>query len=208
MIKDRQYTAKEGSIAHRSCQSAMYHILEAMVRWISPILVFTSDEIWKAMPGQRSESIFIQTWYEDLTEIAADSPIKVATWEKLSDIRVAVNKVVEEMRGRGELGGSLEAEVTLYLDQTLSAELSVLASELRFTLITSKARIKAIEQMPAEAIETEIEGLALSIKRSEHEKCARCWHRIEDVGSHSEHPEICERCVLNVDGEGEQRLFT
>jgi len=208
VIKDRQYTAKEGSVAHRSTQSAMYHILEALVRWISPVLVFTADEIWKAMPGKRDESIFIQTWYEGLTAISDDSAIAVETWKKLSVIRVAVNKVIEEMRGRGEVGGSLEAEVTLYLDQSLSAELAVLAPELRFSLITSKAQIKAIEQKPTDAIETEIEGLALTIKRSEHEKCARCWHRIEDVGSNPEHPEICQRCVTNVDGEGEVRRFT
>ena len=82
VIKDRQYTAKEGTVAHRSCQTAMYHILEALVRWISPILVFTSDEIWKAMPGNRDESVFIQTWYEQLSAIAEDSPINVETWKK------------------------------------------------------------------------------------------------------------------------------
>ena len=128
--------------------------------------------------------------------------------KKISAIRIAVNKVIEEMRGRGELGGSLEAEVTLYLDQNLSAQLSVLAPELRFSLISSKANIKAIEQKPDSAIETDIKGLALTVKRSEHEKCARCWHRIEDVGSNPEHPEICLRCVSNVDGDGEVRSFT
>jgi len=207
VIKDRQYTAKTGSQAHRSCQSAMYHILEALVRWVSPILVFTADEIYKAMPGDRSETLFIQTWYEGLSSLADDSIISINTWQKLSEIRIAVNKVIEEMRGSGELGGSLEAEVTLYLDQSLSSKLAILDSELRFILITSKVMIKAIEQKPAEAIDTDIEGLALTVKRSEHEKCARCWHRIEDVGTDPEHPEICGRCVTNVDGDGEIRQF-
>ena len=207
VIKDRQYTAKAGSHAHRSCQTAMYHILEAMVRWISPILVFTADEIWKAMPGDRTETVFIQTWYQGLSKMSADSPVSVETWQQLSAIRVAVNKVIEEMRGRGELGGSLEAEVTLYLDQTLSTKLALLSSELRFVLISSKATIKAIEQKPADAVDTEVAGLALSIQRSEHEKCARCWHRIDDIGVDPEHPEICGRCVSNVDGEGESRQF-
>ncbi|MCP3675716.1 MAG: class I tRNA ligase family protein, partial [Gammaproteobacteria bacterium] len=207
VIKDRQYTAKEGTQAHHSCQSAMYHILEAMVRWVSPILVFTADEIWKAMPGDRSETIFIQTWYKGLAAVAEDSVISVETWQKLSAIRISVNKVIEEMRGAGTLGGSLEAEVTLYLDQKLSSQLAVLRSELRFILITSKAQIKAIEQKTADAVETEIEGLALAVIKSKHEKCARCWHRIEDVGSDPEHPEICGRCVTNVDGDGEIRQF-
>ncbi|RLA04830.1 MAG: isoleucine--tRNA ligase, partial [Gammaproteobacteria bacterium] len=207
VVKDRQYTAKGGSLAHRSCQSAMYHILEALVRWISPILVFTADEIWKAMPGDRSETIFIQTWYQGLNTIAEDSPVSIETWDQLSAIRIAVNKVIEEKRGKGELGGSLEAEVTLYLNEALSAKLAVLASELRFILITSKAVIKSFDQKPAEAIATDIEGLALTVGRSEHEKCARCWHRVEDVGSDPKHPEICGRCVSNVDGDGETRLF-
>ncbi|MCP4184907.1 MAG: isoleucine--tRNA ligase, partial [Hyphomicrobiales bacterium] len=207
VIKDRQYTAKAGSVAHQSCQNAMYHILEAMVRWISPILVFTADEIWKAMPGEHDETVFIQTWYEGLTPLAEDSAISADTWNKLSGIRIAVNKVIEEMRGAGELGGSLEAEVTLYLDQKLSSRLALLESELRFILITSSAQIKAIEQKPEDAVETEVEGLALTVKKSEYKKCARCWHRIEDIGSDPEHPDICGRCVSNVDGEGEIRQF-
>ncbi|MCP4144441.1 MAG: class I tRNA ligase family protein, partial [bacterium] len=189
------------------CQNALYHILEAMVRWISPILVFTADEIWKAMPGERNESIFIQTWYQGLTPLAADAIISTETWETLSTIRIAVNKVIEEMRGSGELGGSLEAEVTLYLDQTLSSKLALLESELRFVLITSSAQIRAIEQKPDNAVETEIEGLSLVVKKSEHKKCARCWHRIEDIGTDPEHPDICGRCVSNIDGEGEVRQF-
>jgi len=111
------------------------------------------------------------------------------------------------MRGAGELGGSLEAEVTLYLDQHLSSQLAVLESELRFVLITSKAQIRAIEQKPDDAVATEIEGLSLVVKKSEHKKCARCWHRIEDIGTDPEHPDICGRCVSNVDGEGEIRQF-
>jgi len=207
VIKDRQYTAKAGSIAHQSCQNALYHILEAMVRWISPILVFTSDEIWKAMPGERNDSIFIETWYQGLSPLAEDAIISTETWDTLSNIKIAVNKVIEEMRGAGELGGSLEAEVTLYLDQHLSSQLAVLESELRFVLITSKAQIRAIEQKPDDAVATEIEGLSLVVKKSEHKKCARCWHRIEDIGTDPEHPDICGRCVSNVDGEGEIRQF-
>jgi len=97
--------------------------------------------------------------------------------------------------------------VTLYLDQKLSSSLAALGTELRFVLITSKARIKAIEQKPEDAVDTDIEGLALTVKKSDHEKCARCWHRIEDIGTDPEHPEICGRCVSNVDGDGEIRQF-
>ena len=207
VIKDRQYTAKSGSHAHRSCQTAMFHILEALVRWITPILPFTSDEIWQAMPGERTETIFTEEWYPNLSALPEDCKVSHETWELLANIREAVNKVIETQRSEGKLGGSLEAEVTLYLNQTISAQLAPMLKELRFALITSKVQIKAIEQVPSEAYETDVEGVALTVKKSEHEKCERCWHRVEDIGVDPEHPTICGRCVTNVAGDGETREF-
>jgi len=207
VIKDRQYTAKTGSHAHRSCQTAMFHILEALVRWITPILPFTSDEIWQAMPGERTETIFTEEWYEHLSALADDAKVGHETWQLLASIREAVNKLIETQRNEGKLGGSLEAEVTLYLNQTISAELAPMLQELRFALITSKVQIKAIEQLPAHAVATDIEGVALAVSKSEHEKCERCWHRVEDIGVDPDHPTICGRCVTNVVGDGETREF-
>jgi len=207
VIKDRQYTAKEGCHAHRSCQTAMFHILEGLVRWVAPILSFTSDEIWQSMPGERDSTIFIEEWYSKLQPLSDQSKVTIDTWQLLSNIRLAVNKLIETMRGEGQIGGSLEAEVTLYLSQEHSAKLADMVSELRFILITSKAKIRAIEQIPEDAVRTDIEGVAITVARSEHEKCERCWHRVEDIGVDPEHPTICGRCATNVSGEGEQRVF-
>lgn len=207
VIKDRQYTAKASCVAHRSCQTAMFHILEALVRWISPIVPFTADEIWQSMPGERAPMIFTEEWYEHLQPLPEDAKVDYETWSLLERIRLSVNKIIETKRGEGELGGSLEAEVELYLDQENSAKLGPMMNELRFALITSKVSIKAIEQVPEGALETDIDGVSIGINKSEHEKCERCWHRVADIGVDPEHPTICGRCVTNVTGEGEVREF-
>ncbi|PKG57183.1 isoleucine--tRNA ligase [Shewanella sp. Choline-02u-19] len=207
IIKDRQYTAKDDSNARRSCQSALYLISEAMVRWMAPILSFTADEIWKLLPGERSEFVFTEMWYEGLTSVTLDSDLNDEYWDQLLAVRAEVNKVIESARREKLIGGSLEAEITLYADEALSTVLNTLGDELRFVLLTSKTDVVALSQAPADAIDTELATLKLGLKKSEAEKCERCWHHREDVGQVVEHPTLCTRCVTNIEGEGETRQF-
>ncbi|MGS0673566.1 isoleucine--tRNA ligase [Shewanella sp. 30m-9] len=207
IIKDRQYTAKEDSNARRSCQSALYLISEAMVRWMAPILSFTADEIWKLLPGERGEYVFTETWYEGLKSVTLESDLSDEYWDQLLAVRAEVNKVIENARREKQIGGSLEAEVTLFADEALAAILENLGDELRFVLLTSKTEVVALAAAPADAIETELASLKLSLKKSEAEKCERCWHHREDVGTVAEHPTLCTRCVTNIEGEGEVRQF-
>src|SRR5690606_1983220 len=106
----------------------------------------------------------------------------------------------------GLLGGSLEAEVTLYADETLQGQLARLGDELRFVLITSYADVQPLGAA-ADAADTDLPGLRVAVRKSAHGKCVRCWHHRADVGSHALHPELCGRCVDNVDGAGETRAF-
>ncbi len=205
VIKDRQYTAKTGCNAHRSCQTAVYHIVEAMARWMAPILSFTADEIWPEIPGERDDIVFTSKWYE-LPELSEDS-LGNAYWDALLPIRDQVNRVLEQKRKDKTLGASLEAEVTLYADKATSELLAKLENELRFVLITSQAVIKPLEEASADAVDTELDGVKVLVKVSEHEKCERCWHRIESVGSDENHPSLCGRCVTNIDGDGEVRKY-
>jgi len=212
IIKDRQYTTKKESLARRSGQTAMYVILEGLVRWLAPILSFTADEIWHHMPGKREESVFLSEWYDDYInlDLHADSgKWNRAYWEQVITIRDAVNKALENLRKEGIIRSPLDAEVTLYGRADVIEALSQLGDELRFILITSDAKIKPFEEAPAEAVATDIEGLKLVIVPSTHNKCARCWHRREEVGSIAAHPELCSRCVENIDsdGDGEKRQF-
>jgi len=206
IIKDRQYTAKADSIARRSCQTALYHIAEAMVRWMAPIMSFTADEIWQLLPGERSEFVFTDRWYAGLASLPQDSTISAADWAQLVAVRDAVNKALEQARRDEKIGATLQAEVTLFADAPLAEILAKLEDELRFVLITSKARVST-DTPPAQAQATELPGLALLVERSEAPKCERCWHHREDVGSDPQHPTICGRCVTNVAGDGEQRQF-
>ncbi len=205
IIKDRQYTTKTDSRARRSCQTAMYHIVEAMVRWLAPILSFTADEIWGEMPGERGETVFTETWYSNLFALDADDPFDRDFWERVIQVRVEVSKQLEQLRADGAIGSSLDAEVDLYCDTELQDLLARLQDELRFVLITSYARLHPVAEKPADAKGTELDGLFLRVAACGHDKCERCWHRREDVGGNSEHPQLCSRCVENVDGDGEPR---
>ena len=201
IIKDRQYTTQQNSLARRSCQTALYHIVEAFVRWMAPITSFTADEIWASIPGKRGESVFVETWYEGLNSL--DAPRR-EYWNTILDVKTAVNKALEDARVAGTIGGSLEAQVTLFADDALLQTLQQLGDELRFVLITSAAAVEPLAQANGAAA-TELENLQVRVEKSPHQKCGRCWHRRDDVGTLT--ADLCGRCVENVQGEGEQRRF-
>ncbi|PAV25157.1 isoleucine--tRNA ligase [Tamilnaduibacter salinus] len=207
IIKDRQYTSQPDSLARRSCQTALYHVAEALVRWIAPILSYTADEIWEHLPGERDASVFLATWYDGLTALSDDATMGRAFWEQMLEVREAVNKCLEDARNRGDIKGSLSAGVTLYADGELRERLEQLGDELRFVLITSEAQVAPLSEAGGAAESTAVEGLSVAVGATDNEKCDRCWHHRPDVGQSSEHPALCGRCITNVDGEGEQRAY-
>ncbi|MCH8531176.1 MAG: isoleucine--tRNA ligase [Saccharospirillum sp.] len=207
IIKDRQYTTQPESLARRSAQTALYHVLEALVRWMAPIMSFTADELWQFLPGERSVSVFENTWYEGLFRLDPAEPMNQGFWTQVQAVKEGVNKVLELARNEGRVGGSLKAEVTLYCDSELLELLAELGGELRFVTLTSEARLAPLTEADGQAVSTDLEGLKVTVVASEHTKCTRCWHQREDVGQHAEHPELCGRCVDNVSGEGEVRLY-
>lgn len=212
VIKDRQYTAKSDSNARRSCQTALYLIAQALTRWMAPILSFTAQELWQALPGQKDADktqafIFTQTWFDKLAPLPEGAQFNDELWRQLMLVKDEVNRLIETARREDVIGASLEAEVVLYADTQLHQQLALLEDELRFALITSKAKLEPIENAPADSAETELGGLKIKISRTQGAKCDRCWHHREDVGSHEAHPTICGRCVTNIDGAGEVRQF-
>ncbi|CAA0108588.1 Isoleucine--tRNA ligase [BD1-7 clade bacterium] len=207
IIKDRQYTTQEDSLARRSAQTAMYHICEAMVRWVAPILSFTADEMWQFVPGPRADSVFLDTWYQGLAPLSDETALSNDFWQKVLTVKTSVNKALEQQRSEGVIGASLSAEVTLYCDDGLYETLARIEDELRFVLITSTASIAKLAEAGSDVLDTELDGLKLQVSASAHEKCARCWHHREDVGSDDKHPELCVRCVDNVEGSGEVRHY-
>ena len=200
ILKDRLYTTGTDSHPRRSAQTAMYHITEAMVRWLAPILSFTAEEAWTLIPGEREKSVFFDQFAElpDVGELSEN-------WREIIRVREGVSKALEDQRSAGNIGSALEAEVTVYADGELLNTLAALGEELRFVFITSEARVLPLAEKSSDA--KAVEDFWVSVAPSSNEKCIRCWHRREDVGSVEGHPEICGRCADNIDGEGEVRRY-
>ena len=160
-----------------------------MLRWMAPFLSFTAEEAW-AVIG-KSESIFLETY------MAMDAPDEalLAKWSRIREIRDGVNKEIEVLRAAGQIGASLQADVTLTLEPADLALLSSLGADLKFAFITSALHLES--------------GARLSVhtEASKAVKCARCWHYCDDVGAAPEHPSLCGRCVSNLFGAGETRRF-
>ncbi len=208
ITKDRLYTMPADSHGRRSAQSAMYRIAEALVRWLAPVLSFTAEEIWQAMPGERGDSVLFETWYEGLVACQG-SPEQRRYWADLLAIRDTASRVLEGMRKSGQIGAALEAKLVIHADPALQARYAESADELRFFFITSELTLAPLTPRPDDAARVELEdGEAwISASVSAAAKCVRCWHRRDDVGSHAEHPELCGRCVGNVEGPGEDRRW-
>ena len=206
IIKDRLYTMDASSKGRLSAQTAMQHILESLVRILMPILSFTAEEIWGHMQGEREESVLFSTVYQPLLNLPEDQQAD-ADWHAIIVVRDEVAKQIEILRGQGKVGGSLDVDVQLFAAGDTYKKLDLLKDELRFVLITSAASLSTLEQVDSSAVATDIDELKVLVSASSDEKCVRCWHRRPEVGSISNHPELCSRCVDNVDGDGEKRLY-
>ena len=202
VIKDRQYTAKADGLARRSCQTALYYIAEALVRWMAPIMSFTADEIWNQLPGKRAPFVFTEEFYDGLFGLAGDEVLNDAYWAQLLKVRQAVNKALETARKEKVIGGALEANITLFVDENLATNLGKLGPELRFVLLTSSVTVKPLPEASTAAVDTELPGLKVLVAKSAEEKCGRCWHHVPDLNAG-----ICPRCESNISGDGETRRF-
>ncbi len=230
VLKDRLYTTPADGVPRRSAQTAMYHIAEAMVRWLAPILSFTAEEIWAELPGERGDSVLLSTWHE-IPEPSVPGPGVAGSgvsepdgdgagvdWPAILRVRQLVKGRLEDLRAKGFIGSSLDADVVIDCADPLAATLKHLGDELRFVFITSSAsvntslepdpsRLPAQESPDADGTVGPMDGIGIEITPSPHEKCSRCWHKSADVGRHAEHPELCGRCVGNVEGPGETRIY-
>jgi len=216
IIKDRQYTTQENSLARRSCQTAIYHVVEAMTRWIAPILSFTADEVWENLPGKHEDmGVFTETWYEGLFDYQ-NVRIDANLWNTLLSVRQQTSGALEVLRQDGKIGSSLDAEVVIYCEDDLLNALEVISEELRFVLITSEATLAKLQDAPDGSEMKTLKDdpdvdlnsqFTIEANISAHTKCVRCWHHREDVGQNEEHPELCGRCVDNISGSGEDRQY-
>jgi isoleucyl-tRNA synthetase len=204
IIKDRLYTTGADSAPRRSAQTALNHLAQAMVRWLAPILSYTAEEAWSHLPGILNESVFLNAWHQFP---AGAERVSTIDWAALIALKADVARELERLRTMGALGSSLEAEVTVFVPEARLPQFEMMHDELRFLLITSKAQVAASGSMSASAVKATQEGVWIEVKPSTAPKCVRCYQLRADVGSDPHHPEICARCVVNVEGPGEERRF-
>jgi isoleucyl-tRNA synthetase len=204
IIKDRLYTTGAESRPRRSAQTALFHLAEAMVRWLAPILSFTAEEVWSFMPGERSESVFLTTWHSFPAGAERASAID---WPAFIALKADVARQLERLRMAGQIGAPLDAEVTIYAAPEQAQRFGALGDELRFLLITSQAKVVTTDTPPADSVPSHAENVWIEVKPSTQRKCVRCWNLRPDVGSDPRHPELCARCVVNIEGPGEERKF-
>ncbi|GAA4025400.1 isoleucine--tRNA ligase [Actimicrobium antarcticum] len=201
VLKDRLYTAGVSSAARRSAQTAIWHITQALLRLMAPILSFTAEEAWETFADPAAfaasdETIFTQTVWA--VPAVADADPLLERYTTLRDIRTEVSKQLEEVRIAGGIGSSLQANVEIRASGTKFTLLDSLGDDLRFVLITSQAAVSEVASAADEAI---------VVTPSTAQKCERCWHYRADVGADAAYPELCGRCVANLFGAGETRCF-
>lgn len=196
ILKDRLYTSAAKGLPRRSAQTALHHIAHSLVRLFAPILSFTSDEVWEHLTGDAEDSVLLHQWHA--FPVQPDTKLLQQRWEKIRALRAQVLKKLEESRTQGQIGSSLAATVDIRAHDADFALLSTLQDDLRFVLIVSEVNLTRGNDSQQQEI---------SVKSSAHDKCERCWHYREDVGQHAKHPALCQRCIINLYGNGEQRNF-
>ncbi len=212
IIKDRQYTTPAHSLPRRSTQTAMFHILEMLAPMLAPILSFSADEIWENIPGERAPSVLLADMEGpgpgfEQQAFESEGRFSDAFWGRVMAVKSALNRELEAKRADKTLGSSLGAEVDLYAGGELLAELKELGDELRFALIVSRAEAHPLADAGKDAAATELPGFKVRVTPTPHPKCERCWHHRPDVGANPAHPNLCGRCIINIEGPGEQRMF-
>ena len=209
IIKDRQYTCKKDSKERISAQHTMFFLTKMLLTWIAPICPHTAEEAWDFIPKNEDKSIFFNNWLNlDINQFE-NCKISDNNWNVILEVKKAVSKSLEEKRGSGVIGSSLDAYVTIYCSKDLYNILSVLGEELKFIFITSNAFLKNIEEINQPNINPiSISGhnLYINIENTKNKKCDRCWHKCKTVGENKKYPNICNRCITNVYGKGEIRI--
>jgi isoleucyl-tRNA synthetase len=198
ILKDRLYTSAPNSKERRAAQNALFHITRNLLKWLAPFLSFTAEEAWASFPhgseNKSKGSIFVEE-FGTFPDIAKGTEL-LAKWNRIREIRSEVTKAIEIEREAGHVGSSLQAELTIKVDNVDFAILHSLEDDLRFVTITSSANI-----------ELSSAGLEVLVRASQYKKCGRCWHHTADVGADPAHPELCGRCISNLFGAGEERAF-
>lgn len=224
VTKDRMYCGHKESRARKSAQTTMFHLAEALVRWVSPILSFTAQEAWELLPGQRDKYVFTAYYYDKL--VANNTAFDQGFWEVVRKVREEVNLAVEALRDAKEVGSSLDAQVELFVSRPYHDLLKRLGNEAKFAFLVSGVELKQLYNLDLEArpefvalqakdpeaaaaLKQRVADTGVYVYATKHPapKCELTWHHDVTVGQNPEHPTLSARAVANLFGEGEVRRF-
>ncbi len=203
IIKDRLYTSKSDGLSRRSAQKTCHILISYLNSWIAPILTFTAEEIYSKMPNAK-DSIYLTEWF-DIDFSMDDHEIDI--YDSLYSIKPFVSRMIEEARNDNKVGSSLECKLDLICNDKLYQNINNISDELKFVFIVSECTLRLGNENDSYSIDKNPYKLSISISKSQNNKCERCWHLNETVGTIEDHPTICRRCSDNVYGDGECRKF-
>ena len=203
IIKDRLYTSKSDGLSRRSAQKTCHILISYLNSWIAPILTFTAEEIYSKMPNAK-DSIYLTEWF-DIDFSMDDHEIDI--YDSLYSIKPFVSRMIEEARNDNKVGSSLECKLDLICNDKLYQNINNISDELKFVFIVSECTLRLGNENDSYSIDKNPYKLSISISKSQNNKCERCWHLNETVGTIEDHPTICRRCFDNVYGDGECRKF-
>jgi isoleucyl-tRNA synthetase len=202
ILKDRLYTNAENSHDRRAAQTVLLKITQVLAGLMAPILSYTAEEIWQTLTPNTEDFVVLHNWADSQDVISAtqhaDYVVLKTKWDAIRALRAQAAKEIEVLRGAGQVGSSLQAELVFNVTATDFDALTSLGEDLRFVTITSAANVYKVATDAEQAI---------LVKPSQHTKCERCWHYVADVGSHADHPTICGRCVSNISGKSQSRKY-
>jgi len=198
VLKDRLYTNKAGSLARRSGQTAMFIILKSMTQLLAPILTFTAEEVWAAMPGWKGKEASVHmTQFPELNNQYINAELG-ERWKTMIDAKAEIARAIEQARKEKVIGHSLDARVSLALPEKLRAFMENHLEDLRALLIVSQVQLVDEKAIGKPYLSEEIKGLAVGVEKARGVKCERCWIYSESVGLNKEHPAVCDRCLANL----------
>ncbi len=201
IIKDRKYTIKKNTLPYLSAQTTLWMLIETIIKWIAPILSFTTEEIWNYLPRKKPLSIYQETWFEKLFYIHKNNYINIKVWNKLIKIKNFLNKKIEILKFKKKINSTLNTIITLYLEKNFFNKIKKIKSELKFFFLTSKLNIKLKNNLNKKKF------FKIKCKKNKGIKCLRCWHYVSKINYNINYPNICKRCITNIVGQGEKRKF-
>ena len=195
IIKDRLYTSKKNGLARRAAQTVCFRLVQMINIWIAPILSFTAEETYQHNVNAKNKSIFLEEWVDNDIKLKKD---EMELADILYSLRQPISKKLEEARNLEIIGSSLDAHISIHVNEKLYKKLNKVRTELKYIFISSSCEIND----GGNIIESEI-----NIRKDSNKKCDRCWHKHESVGTIKDHPQLCTRCHLNIYGDGEERTL-